>query len=65
MTIEELQLAAIQFHIKQMGLETETKVTQAATVIKAAVKEHGDCGVIALALVGCELNALKEDALNP
>ncbi|WP_009964040.1 hypothetical protein [Verrucomicrobium spinosum] len=64
MTTEELQLAALQFQIKQMGPEAEAKIAMAAQAIKTTVKSLGDYGLMGLAVVGCELSALGETSLE-
>lgn len=65
MTPAETNLAHIRSEIQKMGPETEQAVQAAAQAIRATLRDQGDHGLLAFALIGAEISALYDQALNP
>lgn len=60
MTEGKMLLLMLKGTIAEAPKETQGEIEQIANRIRAIVKEHGDEGAIALALVGAEVGAANE-----
>jgi BMFP domain-containing protein YqiC len=61
MSPEDQILLAIRDEIAKMSPEIQAGVREAVNDVKAAIKAHGQNGLLALTLVGAELSALGEE----
>jgi hypothetical protein len=55
------QLGIIQLAISKLPADQKTLAHKAAEAIREVVSNHGDWGLVALALVGSEIAASEED----
>lgn len=54
MRTEEVQLLLLRGVISELPTEDQIKIKQARQELEAVLLKHGDNGMLALALIGCE-----------